>query len=136
MKIFIGFYMLAGGEEFDQEPFAVLLETTNAVQISQGICAKMAKTIGRGNRITKLRFSVRRNHLSILHATDFLLIHASDLADAMGNVVLVSEGPSPKSYQLDGAVIRHIQGNQQGCATTHDYEIVGGLFSIVETKKE
>jgi hypothetical protein len=137
MKIFIANYMLAGGEELDQVPFDVELFVEARTQIAETLRAPAAVAFNRGNRTTRLSFRVRRKFPSIQQAMEFLLTHATGLASISGDVTVVSENaPSPRSYRLSGAAIRRIQGNQQGCSTTHGYEIIGGLFSPVVSTQE
>ena len=135
MKIFIGIYMLAGGRELEQEPFDFSMDSAWLVQVATALRSEGAKPIDRGNRTTVLRFSVRRNHLSALQATEFLLLHASGLVHAGGDVVLVSEGPSSQSYFMGDWAVRHIRGTQEGCSTIHNYEIIGGPLAPAPTKE-
>lgn len=129
MKIFMGNRVLAGGQNESQEPFDVELVTTGLLQISQTLRASAAKVFDRGNRTTRLRFSVRRQHVSNGQATDFLLTHASTLSNMSDFVTLISENPGGQTYYLCDASIQSIHGFQENNATQHAYEILGGSIS-------
>jgi hypothetical protein len=128
MKIFLGNRVLAGGIGEQQEPFDMALEFTGLLQVASFLRASHATPIDRGNRTAELRFSVLRRHGSVAEATEFLLTHGAGLADLEGTARLHSEGPSRASFQLSPAVLRRVQGVQEGTTTTHSYTIVGGIL--------
>jgi hypothetical protein len=73
-----------------------------------------------------LKFSVHRRHPSPAAATEFLLLHGAGLTALEGPVTLVSEGAGGGTFHLHSAVLKRIQGSQEGTATVHGYEIIGG----------
>jgi hypothetical protein len=131
MKLFIGNYCLAGGHEVDEEPFDVILETAGVVQIALALRAAAAKPLDRKNRTTNLQFSLRRKHASVEASTEFLLTHASILTGVTGSLHIVCEGDLPPSYVLNDSTIRRIRGAQEGIATVHHYEIIGGALIAI-----
>jgi hypothetical protein len=131
MKFFIGNYCLAGGQNADEEPFDLVLETAGIIQIIKTLRAAVAKPIDRKNRTTNLQFSLRRKHASVEKSSEFLLTHAAILTGAAGNFRIVGEGDSPPSYVLGDSTIRRIRGTQEGIATVHHYDIVGGALVSV-----
>ncbi|MDR0679227.1 MAG: hypothetical protein LBF24_03200, partial [Puniceicoccales bacterium] len=86
--------------------------------------------IDRGNRRTELQFSVLRRHPSSAAATEFLLGHGAGLLDLEGTATLVSEGPTQRTFVLAPAVLRRVQGTQEGTTTTHSYTILGGSLTL------
>jgi hypothetical protein len=114
----------------EEEPFAISLEVTGAVQIATALRGAFAAPIDRGNRRTELQFSVLRRHQSVAAATDFLLSHGAGLLDLEGTVTLVSEGPTQSVFTLSPAVLRRVQGTQEGASTTHSYAILGGSLTL------
>jgi hypothetical protein len=133
MRILFHDYPLAGGINADQEPFQVTLETSADVQIATALRGETAMPMNRGNRTTILQFSVRRKHASVDHATEFLLTHALHLKEIQGEVTIISEGATQRSFALGNGAIRHIHGSQEGMNTLHYYEIIGGnLYPIID----
>ncbi|MDR3117373.1 MAG: hypothetical protein LBT98_02275 [Puniceicoccales bacterium] len=128
MKIFMGNWVLAAGRDGEQEPYDMVLEVEGAVQIATGIGADHARPLDRGNRTVSLRFSVLRRHGSVRAATEFLLSHGTCLAELDGTVTIVAEG---QRYALTSAVLRRLQGSQEGGSTVHGYDIVGGALAVV-----
>ncbi|MDR1456445.1 MAG: hypothetical protein LBI34_00055 [Puniceicoccales bacterium] len=136
MKFFIGNYCLAGGQDADEEPFDLILETAGIVQIATALRAAVAKPIDRKNRTTNLQFSLRRKHASVERSSEFLLTHAAILTGAIGNFRIVGEGDSPPSYILGDSTMRRIRGSQEGIATVHHYEIVGGALIAIPQEEQ
>jgi hypothetical protein len=131
MKFFIGNYCLAGGQDADEEPFDLILETAGIIQMAVALRAATAKPIDRKNRTTNLQFSLRRKHASVQQSSEFLLTHAAILTGATGNFRIVGEGNSPPSYVLGDSTIRRIRGTQEGIATVHHYDILGGALIAI-----
>ncbi|MDR2677764.1 MAG: hypothetical protein LBB26_04385 [Puniceicoccales bacterium] len=131
MKFFIGNYCLAGGQDADEEPFDLVLETAGIIQIAMSLRAAVAKPIDRRNRTTNLQFSLRRKHVSVEQSSEFLLTHAATLTGVTGNFRIVGEGDLPPSYILGDSTIRRIRGAQEGIATVHHYEIIGGALVAI-----
>jgi hypothetical protein len=77
-----------------------------------------------------LQFSVLRRHPSSAAATEFLLGHGAGLLDLEGTATLVSEGPTQRTFVLAPAVLRRVQGTQEGTTTTHSYTILGGSLTL------
>ncbi|MDR2030116.1 MAG: hypothetical protein LBP65_01455 [Puniceicoccales bacterium] len=127
MKIFMGNRVLAAGRDGEQEPFDMSLAVEGMVQIVTGVRADHARPLDRGNRSTLLRFSVLRRHCSTLAAAEFLLVHGIGLVGLDGTVTIaVADG---QTYELSSAVLKKVQGTQDGGSTIHCYEIVGGSIA-------
>jgi hypothetical protein len=131
VKIFLGNRVLAGGIDEEQEPFDMQLEVSGQVQVILALRAECGRPIDRGNRTVELRFFVMRRHPSACAATEFLLSHGSSLKDLEGTATVVVESPSQSIFYIPSAVLRRVQGVQDGPHTTHGYVILGDQLTTV-----
>jgi hypothetical protein len=132
MKIFLDNRTLAGGLAAGEEPFDMALEVAGVVQVATALRSPRAEPHDRGNRTVELRFSVLRRHGSAGEATEFLLGHGAALTGLAGTATLYPESVAQRVFRCTSAVLRRVQGHQEGPTTTHVYGIVGGNLEPFE----
>ncbi|MDR1255767.1 MAG: hypothetical protein LBJ94_02490 [Puniceicoccales bacterium] len=132
MKIFIGDIVLAGGVEAHESPYDVNIRSEREVQVTGTLRGSTARSYDRGNQRTTVNFKVTRRHGSVEDAQKFVLIHGASLGNLSTSLTIVEE-PSAVQFILSDAAIVSVQSSANGSASVHEYRIVGGNFSQIQT---
>lgn len=130
MKITFGDILIARGQSHHEEPLDLSITTQRLVQETQLMRATHAAPIDRGNLLTRITFSVTRQHNSADTAREFSLTHASTLSGLATDAHFTDEtSPRNRSFTLSNAVISQISLTVNGTTTTAAYDIRGGAIS-------
>jgi hypothetical protein len=134
MKITFNHHVLARGASHHEHPVHLRVLSHTVVQSVYAIGAKSAQRIDRGNRHHELHFQVVRKHPSIEAALQHALLYTSALQGLEGDFRAISEGEAPVCVALGSAVLKAVQTTVNGPVTVDHYEIVGGDFSLLDTR--
>ena len=126
MKITLNEQILAGGNKSNENPTHFEIDGQRNIQILKTVRSPHIQTFDRGNLKIKLSFEVGRRHKSQTDAIQHALIHACELAQAHGQLILELEDKHTRRFCLESATIQHIQTKYKGNASYTTYEIYGG----------
>ena len=88
MKITLNKHVLCGGNLANEIPSQFEISSQRNLQIVKAIRASFSQTCNRGNLQTRLVFEVGRKHRSQQEAAQHALVHASELQQANGVLLL------------------------------------------------
>lgn len=123
-------HILAGGAANQEEPIHLTISAQRTLQAVRAIRATSVQTYDRGNLQIKLTFEVGRLHESQSDAMNYMLIHASTITNAHGELLLQLEDPAARSLTLESATLASIQTRYNGNASYTLYEIYGGKLHV------
>ena len=123
-------YVLAGGLAVNEEPTHMSVTAERALQSVKAIRAASVQTYDRGNLQIRLVFEVGRLHNDQSAATEHMLVHASEIAHAHGEVLIQSEGSRVRTLTLESATLASVQTHYKGNASYTTYEIYGGKLHV------
>lgn len=126
MKITLNEHVLCGGNLANETPSRFEITSQRNLQIVKSIRATFSQTCNRGNLQTKLIFEVGRKHRSQQDAAQHALVHASELQQANGVLLLDFEDKAHRCFQLESATLYRVQTHYKGNASFTLYEIYGG----------
>lgn len=130
MKIILGETLLARGLAEHESPVKLRVTSKRLVQQAAFLRASEMKTFDRGNHQTCVRFELVRRHASQEVASEYSLLHASQLEGCRGTARFVHEHPSGETtITLHHASISRVDSEVKGLTTRHSYELVGGKLS-------
>ena len=107
MKITLNEHVLCGGNLANETPSRFEITSQRNLQ-------------------TKLIFEVGRKHRSQQDAAQHALVHASELQQANGVLLLDFEDKAHRCFQLESATLYRVQTHYKGNASFTLYEIYGG----------
>ena len=123
-------YVLAGGMVANEEPTHLFVTAERTLQSVKAIRAASVQTYDRGNLQIRLTFDVGRLHNDQSAAMEHMLVHASEIAHAHGEVLIQSEGSRVRTLTLESATLASIQTHYKGNASYTTYEIYGGRLHV------
>lgn len=126
-------YVLAGGIAANEEPTHLFVTAERILQSVKAIRAAAVQTYDRGNLQIRLTFDVGRLHHNQSAAMEHMLVHASEIAHAHGEVLIQSEDSKVRSITLESATLASVQTHYKGNASYTTYEIYGGKLHVDAT---
>lgn len=123
-------YILAGGLAANEEPTHIFVTAERILQSVKAIRATAVQTYDRGNLQIRLTFDVGRLHHDQSAAMEHMLVHASEIAHAHGEVLIQSEGSRIRTLTLESATLASVQTHYKGNASYTTYEIYGGRLHV------
>lgn len=123
-------YVLAGGTALNEEPTHMTVTAERTLQSVKAIRAASVQTYDRGNLQIRLTFEVGRLHGDQSAAMEHMLVHASEIAHAHGEVLIQSEGSRVRTLTLESATLASVQTHYKGNASYTTYEIYGGKLHV------
>ena len=126
MKITINQHILAGGDATHENPTHFEINGQRNVQILKTVRSPNVQTFDRGNLEIKLSFEVGRRHKTQMDAIQHALIHACELAQVNGQLIIELEDKEKRCFCLDSATVQRVQTKYNGNASYTTYEIYGG----------
>lgn len=123
-------YVLAGGMVANEEPTHLFVTAERTLQSVKAIRAASVQTYDRGNLQIRLTFDVGRLHNDQSAAMEHMLVHASEIAHAHGELQIQSEGTKERSLTLESATLASVQTHYKGNASYTTYEIYGGKLHV------
>ena len=123
-------YVLAGGTAVNEEPTHISVTAERTLQSVKAVRAASVQTYDRGNLQVRLVFEVGRLHNDQSAAMEHMLVHASEIAHAHGEVLIQSEGSRVRTLTLESATLTSVQTHYKGNASYTTYEIYGGRLHV------
>ncbi|NUO80331.1 hypothetical protein HUU05_09670 [candidate division KSB1 bacterium] len=128
MKITLGTFVLAGRVP-EEAPRDLRIEPDGQVQTAGFVRAAAGRAWNRGNVVTRISFTVARQHTDVRAAQNFLLDHELDCpGDGLLTCTSSAEGAESVRY-LPDAVLQRPKGHHTGATTFHDYVVLGGRLT-------
>ena len=112
-------YVLAGGTAVNEEPTHISVTAERTLQSVKAVRAASVQT-----------YDVGRLHHNQSAAMEHMLVHASEIAHAHGEVLIQSEGSRVRTLTLESATLASIQTHYKGNASYTTYEIYGGRLHV------
>ena len=129
MRITIDNVVLCEGDVSGQYPENLTIDGMRNIQPAQFLRAVNGKPIGRGNRTTRISFAITREHATHHAAVIWAIEHETALPENGLVEILLQGGGTTRLYLHDGQLESHRVTPIIGCATVHQYTLVGGALN-------
>ena len=123
-------YVLAGGTALNEEPAHLSVAAERTLQSVKAVRAASVQTYDRGNLQIRLIFEVGRLHGDQSAAMEHMLVHASKIAHAHGEILIQPEDSRARTLTLESATLASVQTRCKGNASYTTYEIYGGELHV------